>query len=31
VLIDCTLQQVIAGSNPRQPHVYDQQDAFYLD
>jgi uncharacterized membrane protein HdeD (DUF308 family) len=30
VLIDYSLQQVIAGSNPRQPHVYDQQDAFYL-
>jgi 4-amino-4-deoxy-L-arabinose transferase-like glycosyltransferase len=30
LLADYTLQQVIAGSNPRQAHVYDQQDAFYL-
>jgi hypothetical protein len=30
VLADYTLQQVIAGSNPRRQHVYDQQDAFYL-
>jgi 4-amino-4-deoxy-L-arabinose transferase-like glycosyltransferase len=30
VLTDYTLQQVIFGSNPRQLHVYDQQDAFYL-
>jgi 4-amino-4-deoxy-L-arabinose transferase-like glycosyltransferase len=30
VLADYTLQHVIVGSNPRRPHVYDQQDAFYL-
>ena len=30
VLAGYTLQQVIVGSNPRRPLVYDQQDAFYL-